>query len=140
MAGIDPDNVFSLFSTTDEEVFEEAGAAEYFNTPNVLLTSAINGLRNYELVDQIYRRQANKRYEELKEDIEYRYKNVLFGYIDKINMETLTEDDIEELQVNSSQKIVYLSELVNFFICTEDYEKCAVLKQLIDILEDTVGS
>lgn len=129
------DKIFNLFEKMDEEVLLEEGSSDLLNEDSVLLGIVVKGVENYNYIDEIYLNRYGDKYAKLAEGIKYRYFDKLFSYLDKIKLNKLEVllDLIELIGLNIVCRS--LEELIQFFQLLEEYEKCAKIKKVKDILK-----
>ena len=134
MKPIDPNQLFSLFEVGDEEVYEEHDVTEVLKNPYVLMGMVVRGVENYNILDKLYLRNHKKHYENVREEVKYKYFCKIFGYLSRIDSNkfeskyTITEN-YDIVKVN-----VLLNELLTYFEGIEQYEKCAIIKKYIDLI------
>ena len=134
MKPIDPNQLFSLFEVGDEEVYEEHDVTEVLQNPYVLMGMVVRGVENYNILDKLYLRNHKKHYENVREEVKYKYFCKIFGYLSRIDSNkfeskyTITEN-YDIVKVN-----VLLNELLTYFEVIEQYEKCAIIKKYIDLI------
>ncbi len=134
MKPIDPNQLFSLFEVGDEEVYEEHDVTEVLQNPYVLMGMVVRGVENYNILDKLYLRNHKKHYENVREEVKYKYFCKIFGYLCRIDSKkfeskyTITEN-YDIVKVN-----VLLNELLTYFEGIEQYEKCAIIKKYIDLI------
>jgi|TARA_R100000081_G_scaffold34328_1_gene15786 hypothetical protein len=134
MKPIDPNQLFSLFEVGDEEVYEEHDVTEVLKNPYVLMGMVVRGVENYNILDKLYLRNHKKHYENVREEVKYKYFCKIFGYLSRIDSNkfeskyTITEN-YDIVKVN-----VLLNELLTYFEVIEQYEKCAIIKKYIDLI------
>ena len=134
MKPIDPNQLFSLFEVGDEEVYEEHNVTEVLKNPYVLMGMVVRGVENYNILDKLYLRNHKKHYENVREEVKYKYFCKIFGYLSRIDSNkfeskyTITEN-YDIVKVN-----VLLNELLTYFEVIEQYEKCAIIKKYIDLI------
>ena len=133
MKPLDKDNLFNMFSVTDEEVFIENQAKEVFDNAFTLFGTAIRGVENYYIIDQLYKVRFAKDYDRVRESIKLKYFRGLIRYLERIDK--LQSDTISSLEDElSPQAIKYaLEEMLEFFEEIEYYENCALVKKYYDL-------
>tara|TARA_E500000318_G_scaffold111992_2_gene133193 strand:+ start:6003 stop:6419 length:417 start_codon:yes stop_codon:yes gene_type:complete len=137
MKKIKPNTLFSLFEVGDEEVYEEHGEQSVLDNPYVLLGMVSKGFENWILMDMLYERKYPQRYSSVKRSIKKNYFNKLYGYIEKLDLNSLDTYKIGD-SYELSQTVYALNFLLYYFEQKEIYENCAVIKNLTDRLKDKV--
>ena len=133
MKPLDKDNLFSMFTVTDEEVFVENNIGEVFDNAFTLFGCVVRGVENYYIIDQLYRVRFAKDYDRVRESIKLKYFIGLIRYLERIDK--LQSDTISSLEDElSPQAIKYaLEEMLEFFEEIEYYENCALVKKYYDL-------
>ena len=100
------------------------------------MSMVVRGVENYKLLDKLYLRNHKKHYQDVREDVKFKYFSKLFSYLSRIDVNkfetkyTITEN-YDIVKVN-----VLLNELLSYFEGIEYYERCAVIKKYIDLIYD----
>ena len=88
-------------------------------------------MRNYDILDHMYRYRYEKQYDSMKDQLKLKYFNGLIRYasrIDELRPDTV-DDLIEEF---GKQEIVgMLTQLLRFYEKLEVYENCAIIFKLL---------
>lgn len=133
MNKLDPHTLFSLFEQGDEEVYKEHGVEDTLKNPYVILNMVSRGIDNYNIMDMLYTKNHGKAYMKVRQEIQYKYYNRIFHYLDRLDLTNVKErnwgigDDYELPSIVSS-----LDHLRKYFEDLEKYEKCAIIKKAID--------
>lgn len=134
MQNLDPKNLFSIFEQGDEQVYQEHNVQELLQNPYVLMGMVLRGLENFQLMDLMYTRNYPKEYKLKRPEIRYKYYNKLFSYLERIDW----SDDHSVYKVGTSYDLIEtskgLNEMIYYYEKLEHYEKCAVLKNCLDLL------
>jgi hypothetical protein len=104
-------------------------------TPNqTLLKNATLGVEKYELLHVIYSRAYGETYSKISESVKDRYFNKMFSYLEKVDLSDIDSllEIIPSLDENTIKKS--FSKLLYYFQDLEEYEKCAVVKKVLDNL------
>jgi len=133
MKKIDSDNLFSIFSVGDEELYKEHGVEDALQNPFILLGMVIRGVANYYLIHQIYERSFRKEYESVRESLKLKYFLTLVGYLERL--EELQDNTLVDILDEFGQKAVYFafSKMLSFLEEQELYEKCIIVKKYSDL-------
>ena len=73
-------------------VYREHGVEDTLENPYVLMGMVLRGMENYNIMDNMYKKQYPKEYEKVKKMVQYKYFNKLYSYlarIDKITVESI---------------------------------------------------
>ena len=133
MNKLDPHTLFSLFEKGDEEVYKEHGVEDTLKNPYVILNMVSRGIDNYNIMDMLYTKNHGKAYMKVRQEIQYKYYNRIFHYLDRLDLANVKErnwgigDDYELPSIVSS-----LDHLRKYFEDLEKYENCAIIKKAID--------
>ena len=136
MKQIDKHTLFSIFEQGDEEVYTEHGVKDVLDNPFVLMGMILRGLENFELMDMMYTRNFPEEYEKVKNIIKYKYYNKLYRYLTQIDSSSFNYS--YKIGESFDREAVYqgLTCLRLYFEQYEEYEKCAVVKNYIELLID----
>ena len=101
----------------------------------VLFRNATLGIEKYELLHIVYAKGYGKVYEDIADSVKSRYFNKMYGYLANIKLEDV--DSLYEILPTLDEKVVKssLNKLIFYFQDLEEYEKCAVIKKLLDLLK-----
>lgn len=133
MKPLDKDNLFNMFTLTDEQVYKENGIDEVLDNSFTLFGMVVRGVENYFIVDQLYKVRFTKDYDRVRENIKLKYFTGLIRYLERIDK--LQSDTLSSLEDEfSPQAIKYaLEEMLEFFEEIEYYENCALVKKYYDL-------
>jgi len=139
MQPLDKNTLFSIFESGDEEIYKENGIEEVLKNPYVLMGMVMQGLQNYFLMDLMYKRNFPEEYKKAAKGVKYTYFCKLYSYLLRIedhqdnSMYTIGE------AYDKEDVFIALDTLRNYFEGIEEYEKCAVIKRFIDLLDFKVA-
>lgn len=134
MQPIDPNTLFSIFEQGDEAVYKENGVEDILENPYVLLGMVIRGLENYQLIDTMYLRSYKEEYVKIRDNVKLKYYNGLYKYLTRLDSKKF-ETIYSISDAFDTQQVLYgLSTLLLFYEELEEYEKCAVIKNYIDLV------
>ena len=129
MKQINLQNLLSIFIKNDEDVIEEklreTNDLMFFN-------KGIRGVLNYEYLNEIANNTRSDVYPQIREDVKKNFFNKMFSFIVRTDLTDpfIIASTVEDL---GKEKVVgSLNELMNFFIELEEYEKCTILKDVIE--------
>ena len=136
MQPMNPHSLFSIFEQGDEQIYKEHNAEDTLKNPYVLMGMVLRGVENYHLMDLIYMRQQPQMYKKVRNLTKYKYFNKLYSYltiIQEFDQEIAYRvgESFERLEVFNALQI-----LLKFFESIEQYEKCAVIKRYMDLLDE----
>ena len=135
MQKMDPHTLFSIFEQGDEQIYKEHGLEDTLENPFVLMGMVVRGLDNYHLMDQMYMRQYPKRYKQVRRITKYKYFNKLFGYLTRIDSTNFDQFYKIGESFDKSHVFNVLDYLRLYYEGIEEYEKCAIVKRYIDLLQ-----
>ena len=134
MQPLDKDTLFSIFEAGDEEVYKENNVSELLDNPYVLIGMVVRGVQNWHIMDIMYKRSHPKEYDRVRRKVMYKYFIKICGYLERLdinNFKTLytigDSYDIKEVKESFDQ-------LLKYFEGIEYYEKCAIVKSYLDLL------
>jgi len=134
MQPLDKDTLFSIFEAGDEEVYQENNVSELLDNPYVLIGMVVRGVQNWHIMDIMYKRSHPKEYSRVRRKVMYKYFVKICGYLERLdinNFKTLytigDSYDIKEVKESFDQLLKYFEDI-------EYYEKCAIVKSYLDLL------
>lgn len=135
MKDINLNNVFEVFDQGDEQLYEEAGLRYLMEDDTVLLNTVVRGLENYWKLDELYINKFSQQYKTVRHKVRLKYFNKMFKYLSRISLNKLEPfyDTVGDLGYGTVENA--LNEYLNHFIKLEEYEKCAKLKKVLDVVK-----
>jgi hypothetical protein len=105
------------------------------NKNQVLFKNATIGVEKYELLHIIYSKGYGKVYVDISESVKDRYFNKMFKYLHEIDLEDI--NSLKEIVPSLDEKVVRssLAKLILYFQDLEEYEKCAIIKKILDLIK-----
>ena len=134
MKQMDPHTLFSIFEAGDEEIYKENNVEELLENPYVLMGMVLRGVENWYIMDQMYTRTYPEQYKNVRSTIKYKFYNKLFNYLNRIpdnKFETVYK--IGE-SFDSKEIMRGLNDMLYYYQDLEEYEKCGIIKNYIDLL------
>jgi hypothetical protein len=139
MQQLDPHTLFSIFEQGDEEIYKEHGMEDVLNNPYVLIGMVIRGLENYTIMDMMYMRSYPEQYKSVRDTVKLKYYNGLYAYLTRIKLDSF-EARYTVGETYDSQDVLFgLDTLLYFYEELEMYEKCAVIKQYMDLVRESTN-
>jgi len=134
MQPLDPHTLFTIFEQGDEEIYKEHGIKDALQNPFVLMGMVLRGIENYQLMDIMYMRQFPEQYKEVRSITKYKYFNKLYGYLNRID--TTKFDSVHSIGESFDVKNIErsLNVLRLYYEDLEEYEKCATIKNYLDLI------
>jgi len=128
-------NVFEVFDQGDEQLYEEAGFRYLMEDDTVLLNTVVRGLENYWRLDELYINKFPQQYKTVRYKVRLKYFNKMFKYLSRISLNKIEPfyDTVGDLGYGTVENA--LNEYLNHFIELEEYEKCAILKKVLDVVK-----
>lgn len=135
MKGINLDNIFEVFNQGDEQVYEQAGMKFLMEDDTVLLNTVVRGIESFWKLDDIYTNKYPDQYETVRERVKVKYFNKMYKYLTRINLKKLEPffDTVGDLGYGTVENS--LQEYMEHFIELEQYEKCAKIKKVLDVVQ-----
>jgi hypothetical protein len=138
MQPLDKDTLFSIFEQGDEEIYQEHKITGVMNNPYVLMGMVIRGMENWHLMDIMYKRSYKEEYQRVRDSIRVKYMSKLVSYLDRID-ETKFETIYTIGDAYDSKTVMkVLNDLISYFESIEMYEKCATIKNYVDLLSHEI--
>jgi hypothetical protein len=135
MKGMNLDNIFEVFNQGDEQVYEQAGMKFLMKDDTVLLNTVVRGIESFWKLDDIYTNKFPDQYETVRERVKVKYFNKMYKYLTRINLKKLEPffDTVGDLGYGTVENS--LQEYMEHFIELEQYEKCAKIKKVLDVVQ-----
>lgn len=129
------DNIFEVFNQGDEQVYEQAGMKFLMEDDTVLLNTVVRGIESFWKLDDIYTNKFPDQYETVRERVKVKYFNKMYKYLTRINLKKLEPffDTVGDLGYGTVENS--LQEYMEHFIELEQYEKCAKIKKVLDVVQ-----
>jgi len=123
--------LFNIFSQQDHEVFADNGMAEEIDNDFITFGTIIVGMRNYDILDHMYRFRYQQQYDSVKHQLQLKYFDSLVRYASRID--ELSSDTVDDLNDEfGKQEIVgMLNQLLHFYEQQEHYNNCAIIFKLL---------
>lgn len=123
----------SLAKDLQKELLE-SGAYKENERNEFLLRNAVIGAEKYELFDLFYYRAYKENYKKISLNVKDTYFNKLYRYIQNLDLSDrdsilITAESLDRSTVDAS-----LNKLLLYFQNLEEYEKCAQIKKVLDIV------
>ena len=127
-------NIFEVFNQGDEQVYEQTGFKYLMEDDTVLLNTVVRGIESYWKLDEIYINKFPDQYETVRAKVKTKYFNKMFKYLLRINLNKLEPffDTVGDLGYGTVENS--LNEYLQHFIELEEYEKCAKIKNVLDVV------
>lgn len=125
-------DIFSIFQQDDSQVFQEHEIQELFNDNYTNLGRVITSVENYLLLDQIYLKKYPQKYEQVRHSIKNSYLLKVLLFLENVNIdqENLIQDFLQEFTL--PRITASLTYLLHYFEDIEYYEKCIIIKKILD--------
>lgn len=136
MKQLDPDKIFTLFDVQDQEVYEQYDMEDVLDNPFVLMGMVVTGVGNYQMLDIIYQGKYPNEYKKVRERFKHKFYNRLFTTLNRIQTDRF--ETVYTISASFESDLVYdsLYTLLEYFESIEEYEKCKVIKDYLDLLLD----
>jgi hypothetical protein len=138
MQPLDKNTLFSIFEQGDEEIYKEHNVTGVLDNPYVLIGMVVRGMENWHIMDIMYKRSYPVEYKAVREGIQLKYMNKLVKYLERLDANRF--DTVYSIGDSFDEKVVRvaLTNLLKYYEGIEYYEKCAIIKPYIDLLEHEV--
>jgi len=130
---LNTDELFNIFSASDEEVYKENGIHDILHDTYMLFGMTIKGVENYYIMEQMYENRYGESFSNVRESIKLKYFIGLMRYLERIDLSQ--SDTLYELKdLFGEPAIDYaIKEMVDFFEKLEMYEHCALLMKFYKV-------
>lgn len=136
MLPLDKNTLFSIFEQGDEEIYKEHNVTGVLNNPYVLMGMVIRGLENWNIMDIMYKRTYPEEYAKVRSSIKVKYMSKLVSYLERIDSTKFESVYTIGESFESKNVVMALHSLLMYFENIEYYEKCAIIKNYIDLLTE----
>lgn len=134
MQKLDPHTLFSIFEQGDEQVYKEHGMEDVLSNPYVLIGMVVNGVHNYYIMDMMYMRQYPQQYVQVRQITKKKYFDNLYKYLTRVDLTQIEHSYTIGESFDTHHAVTSLNTLMYFYEDIEAYEKCAVIKKYINLL------
>jgi hypothetical protein len=134
MKKISTNHVLTSFDIDYALGFKDRKDQDKLSKNQTLLKNATLGVEKYELLHLVYSRGYGQVYLDISEKVKDRYFNKMFKYLSEVDLSDTSA--LLEILPSLDEKVVEasLSKLIFYFQELEEYEKCAVIKKVLDTL------
>lgn len=123
--------LFNIFSQQDHQVFADNGMQEEIDNDFITFGTVITGMRNYDILDNMYRYRYQEQYDSVSDQLKLKYFDSLMRYASRIDELTLdTVNDLND-EFGNIEIVGMLGQLISFYQQHEHYEKCAIIFKLL---------
>ena len=124
-------DLFNIFSQQDQQVFADSGMAEEIDNDFITFGTIIVGMRNYDILDHMYRYRYQKQYDSVKDQLKLKYFDSLIRYASRID--ELCSDTVDDLndEFGNNEIVGMLNQLLQFYEKLEHYENCVIIFKLL---------
>lgn len=131
MKKLNSNELFDIFSQQDDHVFADNGMQEDIDNDFITFGTIIVGMRNYDILDHMYRYRYEKQYDSVKDQLKLKYFNSLMRYAGRIDQ--LRPDTVDDLidEFGKQEIVGMLKQLLHFYEKLEVYESCAIIFKLL---------
>lgn len=131
MKKLNSTELFNIFSQQDHEVFADNGMVEEIDNDFITFGTIIVGMRNYDILDHMYRYRYQEQYDSVKDQLKLKYFDSLMRYASRIdNLRSDTVGDLND-EFGKQEIIGMLNQLLQFYEQQEHYENCAIIFKLL---------
>jgi hypothetical protein len=127
MKNLDTNQLFSIFSIGDEEIYKEHKITPPPPTPLDLFGKVLNALENYPLMDIIYLNRYEESYVSVRDSIKLNYFNNLISTLERIDLSHSDTVDMLRKGFDKYQTYLILTHTLSYYQDLEYYEKCAII-------------
>lgn len=124
-------DLFNIFSQQDQQVFADNGMVEDIDNDFITFGTIIVGMRNYDILDHMYRYRYQKQYDSVKDQLKLKYFDSLIRYASRID--ELCSDTVDDLndEFGNNEIVGMLNQLLQFYEKLEHYENCVIIFKLL---------
>jgi len=135
MQPLDKHTLFSIFEVGDEEVYKENNVESLLDNPFVLIGMVVRGVENWHLMDILYTRKNGKEYTNVRDKVQLQYFLKLCGYLERLDFNKFETVYTIGESFDRGEVDDRFNQMMEVFIEHEQYEKCAIIKKYIDMLD-----
>ena len=131
MKKLNSDELFDIFSQQDDLVLANNNMHDDIDNDFITFGTIIVGMRNYDILDHMYRYRYEKQYDSMKDQLKMKYFNGLIRYASRID--ELHPDTVKDLidEFGSKEIVHMLQQLLHFYENVELYENCVIIFKLL---------
>lgn len=131
MKKLNSTELFNIFSQQDQHVFADNGMVEQIDNDFITFGTIIVGMRNYDILDNMYRYRYQEQYDKVSDQLKLKYFDSLMRYASRIDQ--LRSDTVEDLnnEFGNTDIVGMLRQLLHFYEQQEHYENCTIIFKLL---------
>lgn len=132
---MDKDSLFAIFEEQGMELLDHQEAQQSLHSDSVILLMIINSIESFYLLNMAYSNRFPGLYESVEEQVKFKIYSRIYNYLSKFSFDNPKAlSDMTEViglhRVNNS-----FNSLLNYFIKLEEYEKCILVKNIMEKVE-----
>ncbi len=140
MNKLDPHTLFSIFEQGDEEIYKEHKVTNVLDNPYVIVGMVTRSVQNYYLMEAMYERHYKEAFKEAKKDIKFKYYSKMYQYIQRLKLDKFENIYSIGDSYDLESTIYAFNDILTYFEKIEYYERCALIRDIIDIIESKMLS
>lgn len=129
--------LWKSFNISDQEIYKEHGVEDLLENPYVAFGTIVTGYEQFIFLDKMYTHKFGKKYTRVRDKIQDKYLRNLYNFLANIDY----THTFEKYNITTEFDTTRLLKVLNIFRLyfesegIEEYEKCAVIKKYIDLIE-----
>ena len=140
MNKLDPHTLFSIFEQGDEEIYKEHKVDNVLENPYVIVGMVTRSVQNYYLMEAMYERHYKEAFKEAKRGIKFKYYSKMYNYIKRMKLDRFENVYSIGDSYDLESTIYAFNDILTYFEKIEYYERCALIRDIIDIIESKMLS
>ena len=137
-----PPAFLSIFDYDDQEDLNKEGftkaVIDYTQHPYIIFGTVIKCVENFFIISEMYRKKYGEKYESIEQTVRKAYFDRVYTYLDKFD-ESKYEHVVEARKFTPQEIAFAMEELRDHFEGTEEYERCARIQKINNILGEKVA-
>ena len=137
-----PPAFLSIFDYDDQDDLNKEGFAkaviDYTQHPYIIFGTVIKCVENFFIISEMYRQKYGEKYQAIEQTVRKAYFDRVYTYLDKFD-ESKYEHVVEARKFTPQEIAFAMEELRDHFEGTEEYERCARIQKIYNILGEKVA-
>ena len=137
-----PPAFFSIFEYDDQDDLNKEGftkaVIDYTRHPYIIFGTVIKCVENFFIISEMYRQKYGEKYQAIEQTVRKAYFDRVYTYLDKFD-ESKYEHVVEARKFTPQEITFAMEELRDHFEGTEEYERCARIQKIYNILGEEVA-
>lgn len=138
-----PPAFLSIFDYDDQDDLNKEGFAkaviDYTQHPYIIFGTVIKCVENFFIISEMYRKKYGEKYQSIEQTVRKAYFDRVYTYLERFD-ESKYEHVVEAKKFTPQEIAFAMEELRDHYEGIEEYERCARIQKIYNILAVEVAS